>query len=113
MSINEMLTSGASVTISVTPADLKEFALSIVDEVSKAADAAREAEASEKYLTTKDVASLYGVTINTLWRWKRDRYLVPVKVGHRTYYKRSEVYALLNGKRGETVGRKEARHEQA
>lgn len=54
-----------------------------------------ESQKEEKYLTTDEVMDMLKVTRPTLWRWARDKYLVPTKVGKRTLYKASEVEILM------------------
>ncbi len=92
MSIEELMNSNANVSITVTPADLKEFALSLIEEAMKMGSRQKE---PEKYLTQKEVAKMLGVSENTLWRWKRTNYLVPSKVGNSVYYRQSDIDALL------------------
>ena len=93
MNLKDLLSVGANVAITITPTDLKEFALYLIDEYQ----AARNQETKpETYLTPDDVASELGVSTNTLWRWQRIGYLMPVKVGRKSLYKRSEVDSLLS-----------------
>lgn len=94
MNINDLLVSGANVAITITPTDLKEFALMLIDETLAAKN---QKPAPETYLTPDDVASALGVSKNTLWRWDKMGYLKPVKVGRKPLYKRSEVDGLLAG----------------
>lgn len=48
----------------------------------------------DEYLCTEDVCKLLNVTKPTLWRWAQVKYLVPVKVGRKNYYKQSDIDAL-------------------
>lgn len=93
MNIKELLSSGANVTISVTPADLKEFALFLKDEWMMEMN---QRAKRETYLTPDEVASELGVSKNTLWRWEKRGYLIPIKVGRKPFYKRSDVDSLLS-----------------
>lgn len=90
-----MLESGANVSIMVTPTDLKEFALSLIQEAAKMGS---EQKTPESYLTKKEAAEKLNVSENTLWRWKRTKYLVPSKVGNAVYYKLSDIERLLEGR---------------
>ena len=92
MNVKELLEAGTSVSITMTPAQLEEFAQSIIDKVSKA-----QAQQVETYMTPDEVAAELCVTRNTLWRWARLHYLKPVRCGRRLHYKRSDVLSLLNG----------------
>ena len=95
MNIKTLLDSGANVTLSVTPADLREFALAIVQEIMDSTPAVKEEPQQEAYLSNDEVAAKFGVCKNTLWRWNRDGYLKPFKVGKKLYYRSSDVEALL------------------
>ncbi len=88
MNIKELLSSDAHVAIMVTPADLKEFATSIINEVLAAKT---EQKPAEEYLSPDETALQLGVSKNTLWRWGKSGYLVPVKIGRKIVYKQSQI----------------------
>lgn len=95
MNINELINTDANISVVVSVADLKEFALCVVTE----AMAAKEAEKKEeKYLTPDDVADMVGVSKNTLWRWEKEKYLISIKVGRKSRYKLSDVKSILEGR---------------
>ena len=95
MQINSLLSADANISVVVSIADLKEFALNVVAE----AMAAKEAEKKEeRYLTPDDVADMVGVSKNTLWRWEKEKYLIPIKVGRKSCYKLSDVKSILEGR---------------
>lgn len=106
MAIAELLKTDSNVQLVVNVMDLKEFALTIM-QVAKA-EALAEKE-PEKWLTRNECAKVFGISTNTLWRWQRDGYLVPHKVGRKTMYKQSEVDQLMNGETNENG--KEAKDE--
>lgn len=83
------------VTITASASDLKEFALFVMGEVKKAE---KEKEKPEEYLTPNEVAKTIGVSTNTLWRWEKDNYLVPLKIGRKSRYRKSDVEALITGR---------------
>ncbi len=83
-----------NVSITITPADLEEFALTIIDKVNQARD---QEQQPESYMTPDEVAKIFDVTKNTLWRWDKIGYLKPVRCGRRLHYKRSDVTRLLDG----------------
>ena len=98
MAISELLKTESSIQLVVNVADLKEFALAIMEEAKKEALAEKE---PEKWLTRFECAKMFGISTNTLWRWQRDGYLVPNKVGRKNLYKLSEVEKLMNGETNE------------
>ena len=54
---------------------------------------AQEAQKDE-YLTVEQVGKLLDVSKPTLWRWAKVGYLKPVKVGHKNFYRKSDIDAL-------------------
>ena len=88
MNIRDLLTSEAHVSIMVTPADLREFAISLINETLAAKT---EEKPSEEYLSTDEAATMLGVSKNTLWRWAKNGYLSPVKIGRKSAYKLSQI----------------------
>ena len=113
MDINSIFESGANVTLSVTPADLREFFLAIAKEIMDNAPTVKEGPQQEAYLSNDEVAAKLGVSKNTLWRWGRDGYLKPFKVGKKLFYKSSDVEALMQqggdekGRHGEVTAKEE------
>lgn len=93
--INKLLETGTNVTLSVTPIELKEFALTIINEAT-----ILQKQQPEQYLTTDETAQRLQVSTNTLWRWAKMGYLVPVKTGRKPHYRLSDIEKLLNGKEG-------------
>ena len=45
-------------------------------------------------LTKKEVMDRLGVSSTTLWNWKNDRYLLPVKIGRKIFYRLSDINKL-------------------
>lgn len=46
-------------------------------------------------MTREDAAKALNVTFSTLWRWAKDGYLVPVKIGTKVLYRASDIDELL------------------
>ena len=59
----------------------------------------REQMEQEANLTREETKKCLGVCDATLWTWHNRGILVHHKVGHRCFYKRSEVMAMLNGRK--------------
>lgn len=49
-------------------------------------------------ITKQDVIDKLHVSSTTLWIWEKRKYLVPVKIGRRIFYKRRDVNNLMGGK---------------
>lgn len=54
-----------------------------------------EREQEPEYLTTDQTAERLQVNRSTLWRWNRDKYLCPVKVGRKSLYRMADVERIL------------------
>lgn len=93
--------------LEVTPADLKMFAESIVQRTIMAQQEEQRAailrEAEETYLNTKQVRELLNVCEGTLNLWAKRGYLVPVKVGNKNMYAKSDVRRVQTGNKSESV----------
>lgn len=93
--LTAIATGQSNVTISVNAADLKEVFSGIVQAERERAQN-EQAKANERgTLTRAETAAALRVSTNTLGRWAKAGYLVPVKVGVRVLYKASEVNAIL------------------
>lgn len=93
MNITDVL-ENQSITISVTGKQLNDFANQILD----GARAIYEKDEPELYLTRLKTSEILGIDLSTLWRWNKDNYLCPIKVGGKTRYKMSDVKRILEGK---------------
>lgn len=107
ITIESLVEQGANVKLEVTPADLKMFAESIVQRTIMAQQeeraAAMQREAEETWLNTKQVRELLNVCDGTLNLWAKRGYLVPVKVGNKNMYARSDVRRVQTGGKSESV----------
>ena len=91
MNIENILSSGNNVQIVLSALDLKEFALSIIAEVK----ASEQPKKEETYHSVEATAKMLGVDKSTLWRWEKQGYLVPVRVGRKPRYKESDIKSCL------------------
>uniref|UniRef100_A0AB33JIN3 Helix-turn-helix domain-containing protein n=1 Tax=Prevotella sp. GTC17262 TaxID=3236797 RepID=A0AB33JIN3_9BACT len=85
MNIQELIKSGTNVTVTVTPTDLKDFALQVIKEYVTAAPQA------EQVYTRKQFAQHKGVSLGTLWRWEKAGILTPTRAGAKVWYKDSDL----------------------
>ncbi len=102
MNLAQILESGASnISLTVTPADLKEFAVTIFEQCRE--EYAPKAQ-DETYHSRKEVKCLLCVSDATLWRWQKNGYLVPTRVGAKVRYKHSDIVRVLNEDGGQANG---------
>ncbi len=50
----------------------------------------------EVYLSRTKTALMLGVTLSTLWRWDKENYLTPVRVGGKVLYRESDIQRVIN-----------------
>lgn len=95
MTIEEILESGADITLTIKSSDLKEFADCLVN---RTVEAIKESfiKQEDDYITIPETSRLLHVDKSTLWRWAKNGYLTPVEIGARRLYRKSDVSALLN-----------------
>ena len=94
--MNELLEKlGSNVTtnaIIITDVNtLKEaFSLWAAEEVVK-----QEKERRNTIISTKEAANRLSVTLSTLWRWEKTKYLVPIKIGRRNSYRLADILDII------------------
>lgn len=67
----------------------------LVEEFQKAVALERKKQDENCYMTTKQVEQMLHVNRTTLWRWEKDKYLCPVRIGRRVLYRRESVIAKI------------------
>ena len=99
MDLLNLLESGNNITVSVSLADLKEFATVLIDNTKKELELVVISDKAETYPSPKQVCEILNVDLSTLWRWNKRGYLCPAEVGGKRRYRMSDVNAILNGGR--------------
>ena len=75
----------SGVLLLVSPLDLKEFALNVIDEYKQ------QLPQDEKKYTPREFAKRHGVRPETLWRWCNAGILRKTVIGGKVYYKDSDL----------------------
>ena len=94
MSIKELINTDSNVMLVMSEADLKEFALELMDEF---VNSSKNDNNTEKYLTTAEVMKMLNVSEPTLWRWSKNGYLPKVKLGRKCFYRENDIIKLVEG----------------
>ena len=68
----------------------------IYEEITE--EKANQQDSDIELITKQDVIDKLHVSSTTLWIWEKRKYLVPVKIGRRIFYKRRDVNNLMDGK---------------
>lgn len=87
-----------SLIISVKCSDLLDAFRSIIEESKLQSDKITKEESLETYLTEKEVIKLLSTKHVTLWRWHKTGYLVPINIGRKIFYKKSDIDNILKNK---------------
>lgn len=96
MDIQEIINSGADITLKVRSKDLKELLDGILDKFDKRIKDHIVKE--EEYFTIKETTEFLHVSKSTLDNWNKSGYLCKREVGGRRLYKKSDVEEILNRK---------------
>ena len=103
LSIESLVASGANVKLEISPSDLKMFAESIVERAIEAQRQELMEQSEETYMNTREVKQLLKVCDGTLNLWAKRGYLVPIKVGNKNMYARSDIKRVQTGNKCESV----------
>lgn len=93
--INELMDLGNNITVAIKLEDLVEFHREVLADVKKELEAQVVEEREERYLSIKQVCELLSIDASTLWRWRKQGYLVPVSIGGKRRYRLSEIKKIL------------------
>lgn len=91
-------------TVSVSLEDLltagRKLNAEIIDIIASKSDEAITRRESDEFLTREETCKKLNISGATIWRWKKNGYLVPVKVGSMDRYRLSDINAILTKKGG-------------
>lgn len=76
--------------------DIEEIVSKITSKVVYAIKEESKANKEDEILSVSETCNKYGVSKSTLWRWKKHKYLVPVRMGSKCFYKKSDIIKALN-----------------
>ena len=98
--ISEIRKNPDHISITMTGTGLMELTKAIqqviYEEINE--EKANQQDSDIELITKQDVIDKLHVSSTTLWIWEKRKYLVPVKIGRRIFYKRRDVNNLMDGK---------------
>lgn len=94
--IADILKQNPNVQLVVNAADLRELMNEWCDEREALREADRRSVENDQRVTKGEAKKALNVTDATLWRWAKSGYLVPIKVGRRCIYLKSDIDRILN-----------------
>lgn len=80
------LISNQNVQLVVGLTDLRELMYEVLEEAGFTKQ-----EKEDTLLTTNEVSQTLGVDKTTLWRWEKNKQLMPIRIGSKVRYKSSDV----------------------
>ena len=86
---------GLKVEISI--GDLIEANTLLIAEVKRELEQTIADEKAETYLSREKVMEILDIASTTLWRWQKLNYLVPIMVGGKRRYRKSDIMKILEG----------------
>lgn len=86
------------VILQVSAETLREVVNDMYQQIEEKARQEAAERSEQGALSRRQVMELLGVNSTTLWRWDRDGYLKPVRIGAKVLYKRSDIDRLLSNK---------------
>ena len=84
----------------------EQFKTMVADAICEAKEQAEEERKNAEEIAAmsrKEAAEKLRVSVHTLWRWARDGYLVPKRIGRRVLYLKSDVERIIMRGYGETL----------
>ncbi len=99
----ELATQCPDLMISVKASDLLEAGRKIKEELLEELKTERtepQVPDDEVLLSREETMEKFRISSATIWRWKKNGYLVPVKVGSMDRYRLSDINAILTRKGG-------------
>lgn len=97
MNLEELLQTNANISLTVSLTDLRTYSNELIQRTKSELEAELIATRQESYLTRLETANFLKVDQATLWRWKQRSYLMPIEVGGKRMYRKSDLMRILNG----------------
>lgn len=57
-----------------------------------------DAQRNEVYLSPRKVAEMLDIHVTTLYRWEKQNYLIPIRIGTKVRYRKSDIEKLLGNR---------------
>jgi len=99
LNIKNLIESGANITLSVSPYDLKKFGEDIVNSIPKEPD--KNQDSKNKLLTTEQVCEMLHISRITLYHWDKKAITNPIRLGNLKRYRLTDIEELIKDREGE------------
>ena len=95
MNYQELLSSGANVSVTLTPSEF----INLVKEINTTSKPEFTETECEEFLSRKNALALLNIDSSTLWNWERTGYIISHPFGGRKRYKKSDIELIRTGKK--------------
>lgn len=95
MNYQELLSSGANVSVTLNASDF----INLVKEINTASKIENIETECEEFLSRKNALALLNIDSSTLWNWERTGYIISHPFGGRKRYKKSDIELIRTGKK--------------
>lgn len=79
----------------ITEEQLKQMITNAILEAKEQAEEERKNAEEVAAMSRNEAAAKLRVSVHTLWRWARDGYLVPKRIGRRVLYLKSDIDKII------------------
>ena len=98
MNLYDLLHAADSLNITINAGQLIEAIDYCVHKTAQELERLRKPE-PEQLISRYKAAEILDVDLSTLWRWNKEGYLLPVKIGGKRRYRMSDVQGLIDKKK--------------
>lgn len=89
------------VKITLKESDLRKFGESIAREAIALYKTEISRHPDDVYYTIKEVCSIFSIDRTTMYRWSKQKYLTPIKMGGLLRYRKSDIQNIINAAQDE------------
>ena len=97
MNIQELAQCAPQINLTITAADLRNFASELISQTKEQLEQEISDSKAESYLSGEKVMEMMEISKTTLWRWKQRGYLVPIRIGGNDRYRMSDIKKIMEG----------------
>lgn len=97
MNLYDLLQDNSSLNVTINAGQLVEVIDYCVNKTRKDLEQQITDANTETYPSPDQVAKILDVDKSTLWRWKKQGYLIPIEIGGKRRYRMSDVKKILEG----------------
>ena len=86
------------ISINIKLSELLDAFRQVAEEIYETHEKEREAEERDILISREDVLKQFGISPTTLWRWGKEGYLKPVRLGAKVKYHKRDLDEIISGR---------------